>query len=226
MLVSKTLLFYVCTMSDPGRRRYDSPLRAAQAEQARAVIVAAATRLFTERGWNGTGMRDVARAANVSIETVYRNFGSKAELLKQAIDVSVVGDTELVPLAERDDFRQLGKGSAADRCQAVAQLLAAIWPRGARLRRVLHQAAAGDPQLSELLADSLRSERESARQAAVAVAQCPVSDEDVDALFAILSGDVFLLLTEVRGWSVSAYRSWVARTVRMVLNLKGDDDES
>jgi alkanesulfonate monooxygenase SsuD/methylene tetrahydromethanopterin reductase-like flavin-dependent oxidoreductase (luciferase family) len=47
-----------------------------------------------------------------------------------------------------------------------------------------------------------------------------------DALFAILSGDVFLLLTEARGWSVSAYRSWVARTVRMVLNLKGDNDES
>src|SRR5262245_9128883 len=162
MLVSKTVLFYACLVGGPRRRRYDSPLRAAQAERARAVILAAATRLFTERGWNGTGMRDVARAANVSIETVYRNFSSKAELLKQAIDVSVVGDTQLVPLADRDDFRQMGKGSAAERCEAIAQLLATIWARGARLHRVLSQAAAGDPQLSELLADSLRNERESA----------------------------------------------------------------
>lgn len=62
-----------------------------QAEQTRATVIAAATRLFIEQGWNGTGMREVAKAARVSIETVYANFGSKAELLKQAIDNAVAG---------------------------------------------------------------------------------------------------------------------------------------
>jgi len=46
-------------------------------------------------------------------------------------------------------------------------------------------------------------------------------DEDVDTLFAVLSTDVFLLLTEARGWSVPAYRAWAARTVRTILNLEG-----
>jgi AcrR family transcriptional regulator len=186
--------------TDPARRRYESPLRAAQAEQTRATVVAAATRLFIERGWNGTGMRDVAREARVSVETVYANFGSKAELLKQALDVAVVGDAAPVPLADRDDFRRLG--------------------------RVLNQAAGSDPQLSQVLADSWRTERESVRQGVAAVAQRPVPDEDVDALFAILSSEVFLLLTEARGWTVPMYQSWVVRTLCLHLSLKETTDEA
>lgn len=209
--------------TDPGRRRYESPLRAAHAEQTRATVLAAATRLFTERGWNGTGMRDVAKAAHVSIETVYANFGSKAELLRQALDIAIVGDAEQVPLADRDYFRRLGEGSAAERTEATAQFLAAMHQRTARLRHVLNQAAGSDPQLSVMLADGLLTERESVRQGVLAVAQRPVSDEDIDALFAVLSTEVFLLLTDARGWSVPKYRSWVARTVRATLKLDGDD---
>jgi len=210
--------------TDPARRRYESPLRAAQAEQTRATVVAAAARLFVERGWAGTGMRDVAREAHVSIETVYANFGSKAELLRQALDVAVVGDAAPVPLADRDDFRRLGQGTAAERAEAAGQLLAAMRQRTARLRRVLNQAAGADPQLSQVLADSLRTERESVRQGVAAVAQRPVPDEDVDALFAILSSEVFLLLTEARGWSAPMYQAWVARTVCLHLNLKETAD--
>ncbi|HEY7276623.1 MAG TPA: helix-turn-helix domain-containing protein [Trebonia sp.] len=210
--------------TDPARRRYESPLRAAHAEQTRATVVAVATRLFIERGWNGTGVRDVAREAHVSVETVYANFGSKAELLKQALDVAVVGDAAPVPLADRDDFRRLGQGTATERATAAGQLLATMRQRTARLRRVLNQAAGSDPQLSQLLADSLRTERESVRQGVAAVAQRPVPDEDVDALFAVLSSEVFLLLTEARGWSVPMYQAWVARTVCQHLNLKENID--
>jgi AcrR family transcriptional regulator len=59
------------------------------------------TRLFAENGWSGTDMRDVARTAQVSVETVYANFGSKGSLLRQALDVAVVGDDEPVPLSDR-----------------------------------------------------------------------------------------------------------------------------
>lgn len=203
------------------RRRYDSPLRAAQAESTRAAVLAAATRLFQEQGWNGTGMRDVARAAHVSIETVYSGFGSKAELLKQAIDVAVVGDIAPVPLADRDDFQRLAAGTVTERAEAAAQMLIAIRVRTARLRRVLDQAASGDPQLAEMLANTHASERESVRQGAVAVARRDVSDHDVDSLFGILSTEVFLLLTETRGWDLATYHAWAVRLIRTVLNLEG-----
>jgi AcrR family transcriptional regulator len=208
-------------MMAEGRRRYESPLRAAQAESTRSAVLAAATALFEERGWNGTGMRDVAKAAQVSIETVYSGFGSKAELFRQALDVAVVGDTAPVPLADRGDFRRLAEGTAAERAEAAANVLIMIRLRTARLRRVLNQAASGEPQLHEVLANALESERESVRQGAAAVARRDVSDHDVDTLFAVLSTEVFLLLTETRGWDLPTYQSWTVHIIRTVLNSDG-----
>jgi AcrR family transcriptional regulator len=73
------------------RRAYQSARRRQQAADTRKAVVDAATRLFGERGWAATGMRDVAREAGVSVETVYANFSSKGDLLMAAIDVAVVG---------------------------------------------------------------------------------------------------------------------------------------
>jgi AcrR family transcriptional regulator len=206
-------------MAEQQRRRYESPLRAAQAESTRAAVLAAATELFEERGWNGTGMRDVAKAAHVSVETVYAGFGSKTELFRQALDVAVVGDTAPVPLADREDFRRLVEGTAAVRVDAAVEIVIAIRLRTARLRRVLNEAATGDPQLREVLANTHDSEWESVRQATVAVARRDVSDQDVDTLFAVLSTEVFLLLTESRGWDLPTYRAWAAQISHTVLNL-------
>ena len=93
------------------KRSYRSPRRVEQAAQTRAAVLEAATRLFAERGWAGTGMRDVAREAGVAVETVYANFRSKPELLIAAVDVSVVGDDAPVALADREVFLVLGHGT-------------------------------------------------------------------------------------------------------------------
>jgi AcrR family transcriptional regulator len=89
--------------------------------QTRLAILAVATRLFAGQGWAGTGMRDVARAAGVSVETVYANFGSKAQLLKQAMAVAVVGDDEPVPLSDRPGFRALAEGNIKARAAAAGR---------------------------------------------------------------------------------------------------------
>src|SRR5215207_4504963 len=74
----------------PRRRAYRSPRRQQQAAETRAAVLAAAVQLFGERGWAATGMREVARAAGVSVETVYAGFGSKSDLLMAALDVAGV----------------------------------------------------------------------------------------------------------------------------------------
>ena len=83
------------------RRAYTSPRRRQQAAETRAAVQATAAALFSEKGWAATGMRDVATAAGVSVETVYASFGSKADLLMAALDMAVVGDALPVPLAGR-----------------------------------------------------------------------------------------------------------------------------
>lgn len=52
-------------------------------------IVAAAENLFASRGFHGTGMRDIARAAGVSIGAIYHHFKSKDELLLAIIQREV-----------------------------------------------------------------------------------------------------------------------------------------
>ena len=83
-------------------------------------MLAAATSLFAERGWSATGMRDIAKEAGVSVETVYASFGSKTELLLAAIDVGVVGDDAPVPLSQRPEFAALATGPIGDRIDAAA----------------------------------------------------------------------------------------------------------
>ena len=44
-------------------------------------ILEAAGKLFSQRGFHGTGMRAIARAARVSLGTIYHHFRSKEEML-------------------------------------------------------------------------------------------------------------------------------------------------
>ncbi|MGH8861794.1 MAG: TetR family transcriptional regulator [Jatrophihabitantaceae bacterium] len=48
----------------------------------RDSIVDAVDRLVRERGWTATTMSDVARAAGVSRQTVYNEFGTRQELVR------------------------------------------------------------------------------------------------------------------------------------------------
>src|SRR6478672_5536731 len=105
------------------RRRYSSPLRAAQADRTRAQVLAAAATCFEESGWAGTTVAAIAERAGVAVETIYSGFGSKKAVLRQVIDVAVVGDSEPVPLAEREVFTRLAEGPRDARMDAGIERL-------------------------------------------------------------------------------------------------------
>lgn len=189
------------------------------AERTRADVLAAATQLFAERGWAGTSVRDVARAAGCSVETVYASVGSKRELLKVALDVAVVGDDEPVPLLERPEFRATQHGSVGERARAAAGLGASIYRRTARLDRVLDQARSSDAELAELWRRDRADYRASIRALLTAVTDRPVADTEVDAMAAVLSSAVYFALTDESGWSDEQYRSWAADAIVRLLDL-------
>ena len=149
-----------------GRRPYRSPRRVEQAAQTRAAVLAAAGSLFSQRGWAATGMRDVAAEAGVAVETVYANYRSKAELLMAAIDVTVVGDAEPVPLAERPEFAELAAGTFGDRVAAAARLVTQIHQRTAGLHLALRQGAASEPELARRLMEGEDRRRLNTQQGA------------------------------------------------------------
>src|SRR3954452_25460575 len=92
-------------MSDEAvKRRYDNAGRAARAAANRVAVLRAGQDVRVEKGYAGTTMAAIARAAGVSVETVYKGFGSKIELVGQILDHAVAGDDEPISLIERADF--------------------------------------------------------------------------------------------------------------------------
>ncbi len=88
-------------MAEAVKKSYNSPLRVEQARATRRAIVAAAARLFVERGYGPTTVDAIAETAGVSRKTVFTSVGGKAEALKLAIDWAIVGDDEPVSLQQR-----------------------------------------------------------------------------------------------------------------------------
>ena len=55
--------------------------RVRRRDRQRDAILRAAARLFRERGFTDTGMRDIAEAADLSAANLYHYFDGKSELL-------------------------------------------------------------------------------------------------------------------------------------------------
>jgi len=201
------------------RRAYTSPRRRQQAAETRAAVLAAAAALFSERGWAATGMREVARAAGVSVETVYASFGTKADLLMAAMDVAVVGDVLPVPLAGRAEFTALGEGGPAERAAAAAGLVTRVHARTAGIYLALREAAAADPGLAGPMREAEERRRVSAGQGMALVAGRPVTPQERDGLWAVTGVEVYQLLTELAGWTPAEYQAWLASVFVRLLGL-------
>ena len=198
-------------------RRYDSPLRTKRAAETRNALIAAAHRLFVDRGWAGTGMRDIAHEAGVATETVYAYFSSKRGLFQAVVDVAVTGDDRPLAVAQRPEFAALGEGAHVRRTAAAARLLTGIYSRTAAFASVMREAAANDSEIDDMLrATRERQRRDVAAGAALMMGRDPTTIER-DGLWALTSPEVYLLLVEESGWTSEQYQAWMATTLERVV---------
>jgi AcrR family transcriptional regulator len=193
-----------------GARRYRSRRRAQQAEQTREDVLAAAIELFADRGWAATTVAAIAERAEVAVETVYRGFGSKKELLRQASQVAIVGDARPVPLAERPEVRPLFTGPPEQRARAVADELVTLYRdrRVADMWAAMLEAAASDPEVARWC------DEEEERRHAMTIMFLDALDRDYDDVFALTfwlanSPESYLKLTKVRGWTAEQWADWL-----------------
>jgi AcrR family transcriptional regulator len=169
-------------------------------------------------------MREIARAAGVSVETVYASFRSKTELLMAAIDVAVVGDVEPVPLDQRPEFAALGSGTREQRARATARLVAGINQRIAGVVLALREGAASDTELARRMHEREQRRWINVEQGAALIAGRAVTPEEADGLWAVLAVEVYQLLTELRGWTVRQYEDWLTGVIERL--LPGPDQPS
>jgi TetR/AcrR family transcriptional regulator, cholesterol catabolism regulator len=71
----------VVRKSNAGLQRAPGATRRLRRDRQRDVILRAAARLFRDRGFADTGMRDIAAAAEISAANLYHYFNGKDELL-------------------------------------------------------------------------------------------------------------------------------------------------
>lgn len=208
-------------------RSYTSTVRAEQAEVTRRRVVVAAASLFRSDGYAATSVAAIARRADVSLQTVYNTFGSKAALLKRAYDVEIVGDDDPVPLADRPDVSALRvEPDAATLLRGYASLGRRVAERvGPLALQISAGAAAGDADLV-LMRDTTDAERlhgaqmVARRVAEIGALEPGLTVEDArDIIWALNSIEVWHLLTELRGWSGERYARWVGdQMVAAVVN--------
>jgi len=85
-------------------RTYTMRARASAVEDTRARIQVALFELGTQRLFPDISLDDVARAAGVSVQTVLRHFGSRADLIEAAIDFAIarVASERMAPIGDVD----------------------------------------------------------------------------------------------------------------------------
>jgi AcrR family transcriptional regulator len=212
-------------MSDPvNRRRYQSAARQDQARQTRRAIVAAAHRLFLERGFAATTMPAIAEAAGVSVQTVYKGFASKPGLAKAVFDRAIAGDDEPVAMVERAALRRVREERDPRRMLVLyGRFISEVAPRHVPVQLVIRDAASNDPDArqvwDELQSERLRGMTMFARGLHEAGHLRPgVSvNEARDVLWTYNSAELYELLVIGRGWSPARYGRWVGSALTAAL---------
>src|SRR5690348_2474973 len=88
-------------------RSYDASGRAEGAVRNRLKITRAAKDSFERHGWSGATIGLIAKRAGVAQSTVEAVFGTKRALLEAAVDYSIRGDVDPLPISEREVTRKI-----------------------------------------------------------------------------------------------------------------------
>jgi AcrR family transcriptional regulator len=197
-----------------GTRRHE------RARATRRRIIDAGLDLFLRQGYAVTTLEQIAGQAGVAVQTVYFHFGNKRTVLKEIVDVVVVGDDEPVALLDRPWMQHFRAEPDARRALTIwIHNGRAIFARIAPIMRIVRDAAGADPDMTaqwdvnqqqrftahHTLAQQLADRHGLRRGLSVAKA--------ADIIFALLSIDVYLLLTVERGWTPAQWERWITGTL-------------
>ena len=211
---------------DP-QRSYDATRRRERAEfereETRTKVVAAATRLFVDKGYTATTVGDIAKGAGVALQSVYKAGGSKAELLHHVVDVAVAGDTDDILVQDRPSFATLmAEPDPVAKVRLFAGMICDIQERLAPIGQASREAAAVDETAATYWRNAhlLRLQTFDVAMRTLPQDRLRRSYEETTATaWSIGSTEVYTLMTTVVGYDSDQVRIWLADTLVDVLLL-------
>ncbi|MFE1437455.1 TetR/AcrR family transcriptional regulator [Streptomyces sp. NPDC058739] len=191
-----------------------------KAQETRRRIIDAAGALFVEQGYGATKLQEIADRAGVAVQTIYFVFRNKTTLLKELVDVAIAGDDEPVATMDRPWFTEVLAAPTAE--SALTGLLddtRRTLERVAAINEMVHAAAATDPEIRELWGDRTDPRYTVMSTVAESLTQKPgfrssvPADEAADIIYAVLSPELYLVLTRDRAWTPVKWERWAHRTL-------------
>lgn len=214
------------------KRSYDVSRRQAQAESTRQAVLAAAHDLFLNQGYAATSIRAVAEAAEVSEQTIYKNFGDKPSLLIAVGDRVLSGELA-GELAEPGDFpsQLLAQPDLGKRIELAASWARMVWETGMlRFEAMLLDAGRADPRTAHI-ADTLwrqkYDENKELFERAFPRSERPPGDDPdqaYDVFFGLQSAAFIRILIDDCGWSWDTYEHWTATMLRRLFTRLPDPE--
>jgi len=216
-------------VTSPVKRPYDNAARQARSDATRSRILEVARESITTRGYRATTIAEIARTADVHVDTIYELVGRKPDLLRELIERAISGTDRALAPSERGYVQAMGREPDPARKLAIyARAIREIHDRMAPLLLALGDAATTDDEAHEVWREisdrRARNMRHLVRdlgpdgtlRAGLSV------DEAADVIWATASAELFVLFTQQRRWTPRAYERWLADTWSRLLLAEGD----
>src|SRR4051794_4209973 len=135
----------------PARRGYDGEQRRAQSGATRERILDRARELVVERGYRGATIAELARRAEVHVDTVYELVGRKPVILRELVERAISGADRPLDPFERDYVQQItAEPDAGAKLDLYAAAMRRIHARLAPLFLALRDASSTDPAAGQV----------------------------------------------------------------------------
>lgn len=201
----------------PRSRRYASDLRQHQAELTRRTILEAARTLFVARGYPAVTMQEVARAAGVSYQTLYSQFGGKLQLAIELCDLETphVGPT----VAMLDDVD--AEADPVAWLHLLATFARRLYEPCAEVLRFMRQSGDADLQARYRAIQAGRFQRLTGFAprlvASGRLSSALAGAAAIDVAWSLTSPETYESYVLDRGWSADRFEAWLSAALVQLL---------
>jgi AcrR family transcriptional regulator len=191
--------------------------RREQAAATKERMIRAAIEVFTETGYVGARMSDIANRAGVAVQTVYFTFHTKGELLQACFDFAVLGPERLPPMEQSSLAELPAARSGRAALAAFVHGNTAILLRSAAIKEVA-ESAPQEPDAAAVVTRSERLRRDGYAQIVRLLndrfgLRPGLTDGDATDLLLMLSSSATYLSLQRYGWSEEKYVEWLTDTL-------------